>query len=110
MPELPLVMAARATETGQKIETFFKAPVWRAEGETVIAFDLRFRFAVLGNDWDPFGFCFRLDGNRLALVDESLGNYLTNWLSALLKFGPTQSTAQINACAAEQTVLTAVAK
>jgi membrane-bound metal-dependent hydrolase YbcI (DUF457 family) len=85
------VAAARATVAGQEIEVFFKAPVWIAEAETVIAYDLRFRFASLGNDWDPFGFCFRRVGDRFVLAQEDFDSYLVNWRRGVLKFVLLQS-------------------
>jgi inner membrane protein len=90
-PDDPLVVAARATQTGQEIEDFFAVPVWRTDGETVVGYDLRFRFAVLGNDWDPFQFCFRPGSEGLDLVRQGLGIYVLNWWRALLKFGVSPS-------------------
>jgi hypothetical protein len=85
------VAAARATTVGKEIEAFFKSPVWLAEEGTVFAYDLRFRFASLGNDWDPFGFCFRREGDRFVLVREDLDSYLANWRRGVLKFVLMQS-------------------
>jgi inner membrane protein len=82
-PNAPLAAAARATETGRKIEAFFQTPVWLEHQDTVIAYDLRFRFASIGNEWDPFGFCFRRVGGRVVLAENGLGSYLTDWLKAV---------------------------
>ncbi len=99
-PDLAAVAAVRATATGKRIEAFFKAPVWRTEGKTVVAYDLRFRFGSLGNDWDPFGFCFQLQGGGFAPVQETLSTYVANWRKAFLGFGST-----ITSCAAARTGL-----
>ena len=90
-PEDRLAAEARATPTGHNVEKFFKVPVWRAEGDVVIGYDLRFRFATLGNDWDPFGFCFRHSRNGFTLVHQDLDSYFANWFRALLSFGISRS-------------------
>jgi membrane-bound metal-dependent hydrolase YbcI (DUF457 family) len=86
-PEHPSVAAVRATPMGRRIDRFLKAPVWRAEKDMVTVYDLRFRFAALGNDWDPFGFRFRRDGDAALLVREDAGTYLGSWLQALRRLG-----------------------
>jgi hypothetical protein len=110
-PDDPLVAAARATPTGREIDRFFEVPVWRSDGQTVVGYDLRFRFAALGNDWDPFEFCFIRDGNSLTLVRQALGGYILNWSRALLKFGVSPSfQLDLPACSAEETGATGEAK
>ena len=97
------VAAVRRTVTGQLIDGFLKTPVWHAEGKTVVAYDLRFRFAALDNDWDPFSFCFRDRGSGPALVPQDLDVYLANWRKALVKFGILPSPeAVLTACPAER--------
>ena len=86
-PEEPSVAAVRATPTGRRIDLFLKAPVWRADKDGVAVYDLRFRFATLGNDWDPFGFRFQRKGNAVILVRDDAGTYLGFWLQALLRLG-----------------------
>jgi membrane-bound metal-dependent hydrolase YbcI (DUF457 family) len=101
-PDDPVVAAARSTLTGQKIDAFFQVPVWRGDGQTVVGYDLRFRFAVLGNDWDPFDFCFRREGNGFGLIRQDLGSYVLNWWRALFSFGISQSLARVlPVCSAE---------
>jgi inner membrane protein len=87
LPEDPSVAAVRATPMGRRIDRFLKAPVWRAEKDMVTVYDLRFRFAALGNDWDPFGFRFRREGDAALLVRDDAGTYLGSWLQALRRLG-----------------------
>lgn len=58
----PRVEAVRPTPLAQKIEWFFKAPVWRVEngGSDVRVYDLRFRSLVLKREL-PFVFRFQED-------------------------------------------------
>jgi hypothetical protein len=43
----PRVAAARATPFGRRLGVFFKAPVWRMDGEVPTVYDLRFETLVL---------------------------------------------------------------
>lgn len=67
MVEDPRVQRVREDARAGEVEHFFKAPVWRAEGNVVVARDLRFSYHVLHNAWDPFRFRFKLAENRVAL-------------------------------------------
>ncbi|WP_374450310.1 metal-dependent hydrolase [Stella sp.] len=88
-PEAPAVAAVRRSVPGMALAGFLHAPVWRVEGDRVTVHDLRYRFAELGNAWDPFGFAFEvgpggagLGGDRTvrlvgASLDERVGRSLT---------------------------------
>ncbi len=45
-PNDPRVLKARQSPLGQRIDTFFKAPVWLCNGDEVDAYDIRFRSLV----------------------------------------------------------------
>lgn len=45
--ESPAIAAAKDTSVGRRLTGFFKAPVWRAEGREIRAYDLRFRSVLL---------------------------------------------------------------
>jgi hypothetical protein len=38
----------------------FEFPVWNLRCGRADLYDLRYRFATLGNDWDPFGYSFAI--------------------------------------------------
>ncbi|BBK40445.1 hypothetical protein STVA_04650 [Allostella vacuolata] len=82
----PAVAAVRGSALPWGLETFLRAPVWRVEGARVTVHDLRFRFAGLGNDWDPFGFAFDppdRPGGRARLVGATLGDRVDRSLATL---------------------------
>lgn len=62
--EHPAVVRARASETGRRLEWFFKAPVWSAEGGEAQVHDLRFRSLVLKYQ-GHFQYRFSSDGKGL---------------------------------------------
>lgn len=49
-----VVRAARQTPRARRLEAFFKAPVWRADGDTAEVYDLRFRPVTLALRPIPF--------------------------------------------------------
>ncbi len=60
----PIVVRARATEIGRRLEWFFKAPVWNAEGGEATVHDLRFRSLVFTRK-PHFQYHFAPDGKGL---------------------------------------------
>ena len=82
----PAVATVRGSAMPWGLEAFLRAPVWRVEGSRVTVHDLRFRFAGLGNDWDPFGFAFDLPdqpGVGTRLVGATLGERIDRSLAVL---------------------------
>lgn len=69
----PLVARARSDPAVREVESLLKAPVWSVRGQRVSVYDLRFRFSNLENNWDPFVFSFDVEGERIQLVQTSLG-------------------------------------
>lgn len=81
----PAVSVVRASAMGPVLDGFFRAPVWAVEGDRVSVHDLRYRFAALGNDWDPFGFVFQMspDGSQASLREARLGDRTDRALSVM---------------------------
>ena len=82
----PAVAAVRGSALPWGLEAFLRAPVWRVEGSRVTVHDLRFRFADIGNDWDPFEFAFDLPdqpGSGARLVGATLGERIGRSLATL---------------------------
>jgi inner membrane protein len=64
----PLVRRVREDPASRPARIFLRAPLWRVEGHSVEVRDLRFTYQVLGNDWDPFRFRFRVDGGKVKMT------------------------------------------
>ncbi|MGE0719639.1 MAG: metal-dependent hydrolase [Alphaproteobacteria bacterium] len=64
-------------------EPFLKAPVWTVTGSRVVVHDLRYRFALLGNAWDPFAFAFDVEGGTVRAVQAGLGERIGQSLATL---------------------------
>lgn len=79
----PQIAIARRSAVGMRADGFFQAPVWERRGAEVTVYDLRFRYATLGNLWDPFGFRFRVSGDRVSVVRESSAEKLRRSLEVL---------------------------
>jgi membrane-bound metal-dependent hydrolase YbcI (DUF457 family) len=61
-----VVAAVRRTERARRLETFFKAPVWRvsADGRSADVYDLRFKSVVLPRRGTPFAFHLTADEEK----------------------------------------------
>jgi inner membrane protein len=81
------VRKVRSSPMGEQVEQFFRAPVWEADGNTILAYDLRFSYQILKNDWDPFRFRFELNGDRVDLRDWTLGEMTHHSLSLFRYLG-----------------------
>lgn len=79
----PRVQVVRRSPVAARIEHFFKLPVWRVGDTNVAVYDLRFRYATLENQWDPFGFRFRVTDGRVAVVRERFTEKLRRSLETL---------------------------
>ncbi|MCC7275238.1 MAG: metal-dependent hydrolase, partial [Alphaproteobacteria bacterium] len=69
----PRVAAVRRSGRLRDAEAFLRAPVWTVEGGRVTVHDLRYRFAALGNRWDPFLFDFETAGDEVHVMRAGLG-------------------------------------
>jgi inner membrane protein len=63
------VAIVRRDGVSAPVAKFLKIPVWEARGDLVLAHDRRFRFALVGNQWDPFTFRFHVQEGRVRRVD-----------------------------------------
>jgi membrane-bound metal-dependent hydrolase YbcI (DUF457 family) len=89
----PGVAAVRGAALPWGLAAFLHAPVWRVEGARVTVHDLRYRFAGLGNGWDPFGFAFDLPdrpGAGARLVGATLGERVERTLATLSAIAATK--------------------
>lgn len=80
------VAAVRRSALPDGFEAFLRAPVWQVDDDRVTVHDLRYRFALLGNRWDPFAFAFEPAGAAGAgprLADVGLSDRLDRTLATL---------------------------
>ena len=79
----PRVAAIRRAGLLGAADPFLRAPVWTVEGNRVTVHDLRYRFAALGNRWDPFLFTFEVVGDEVRPVAATLGERIDRTFATL---------------------------
>ncbi|BBK38794.1 hypothetical protein STAQ_38720 [Allostella sp. ATCC 35155] len=85
------VVAVRRSALPAGFDAFLRAPVWQVDGERVTVHDLRYRFALLGNRWDPFGFAFEpagAGGGGPRLATATLSDRLDRAFATLSRLSP----------------------
>ncbi|MGE0726026.1 MAG: metal-dependent hydrolase [Alphaproteobacteria bacterium] len=79
----PRVEAVRRSGILRAAEPFLRAPVWTVSDDRVSVHDLRYRFATLGNGWDPFGFAVVVSDGDVQPVGATLGERIERSLDTL---------------------------